>query len=341
MEQLFNLYTSTLASSYVSGSGVAVVTSAAGLPAAGTYTLTVLDAGTGAVIVVLRVASRVGTTLAVTAEGPDANAAAASVVKGGILSAASVSELLAEMVQVGALSTMPVSANKGAIFLATDSLIDKFVFNGSVWVPYLGNLVIAPPVIADFPTGVIGANATRTIWKNQGGAGGGVVLAGTSSNDNTDNAILQLAALPATPYTVRMRFNMTSFPLTKSEHVGMVLRNSGSGKFITFGPFYVGPAYPFGSTNLLVINQYNDEHSSPAGTVYAQSWISQLSKYGVFDLQISDDGTTRTYGVFADGQNPVSITESDTNFITADQFGFVVAPFDNVCQMSIVSVEVS
>jgi hypothetical protein len=102
MEQVFDLYVSTLAAPYVAGSHTAVVTSASGLPASGNFTLTILDAGTGAVLVVLEVTAVTGTTLTVTAEGPDASAAALSVVKGAILSSRSIQALIDQAIAANA-----------------------------------------------------------------------------------------------------------------------------------------------------------------------------------------------------------------------------------------------
>lgn len=75
-EQFANKIQTTLASDYSAGSGTCVVTSATGMPATGTFRLRLANsAGT-----ILRVDSRVGTTLTVTVEQDDGNAPAGTAV---------------------------------------------------------------------------------------------------------------------------------------------------------------------------------------------------------------------------------------------------------------------
>jgi hypothetical protein len=95
-EQLANLYSTTLASAYTSGSGSISVASATGAPTTGTFSLTILDASTGAVILIFRVASVSGTTFTGAAEGTDANAASASVVVGTMLTVAAMAQIKAD-----------------------------------------------------------------------------------------------------------------------------------------------------------------------------------------------------------------------------------------------------
>ena len=95
-EQLANLYSTTLAAPYVAGSLAITVTSATGAPGSGTFTLTILDAGTGDVILLFRVTSVAGPVFTGAAEGPDTNAASASIVVGTILSAAAITQLFAD-----------------------------------------------------------------------------------------------------------------------------------------------------------------------------------------------------------------------------------------------------
>lgn len=95
-EQLADLYSTTLASPYTAGDLAITVTSATGAPGSGTFTLTILDASTGDVILLFRVASVSGTTFTGAAEGPDSNAASASIVLGTVLSAAAITQLFVD-----------------------------------------------------------------------------------------------------------------------------------------------------------------------------------------------------------------------------------------------------
>lgn len=94
MEQLENLYTTTLAAPYVAGSGSITVTSA-GSYTQGTFSLTILDAS-GNVILIFRVTSVAGVVFTGASEGPDANAAMGSKVVGSMLTVDSIAQLFAD-----------------------------------------------------------------------------------------------------------------------------------------------------------------------------------------------------------------------------------------------------
>ena len=114
MEQLANLYSTTLAAPYVAGSLAITVTSATGAPSIGTFSLTILDASTGDVILIFRVTSVAGPVFTGAAEGPDSNAASASVVVGTILSAAAIAQIKTDAGGGGGFIqplTAPVAAN--------------------------------------------------------------------------------------------------------------------------------------------------------------------------------------------------------------------------------------
>ena len=96
-EQLANLYSTTLAASYVAGSGAITVASTTGAPISGTFSLTILDASTGDVILIFRVTSVSGSVFTGASEGPDTNAASGSVVVGTILTAAAITQIKSDV----------------------------------------------------------------------------------------------------------------------------------------------------------------------------------------------------------------------------------------------------
>lgn len=97
MEQLANLYSTTLAAPYVAGAGAIVVLSATGAPSSGTFCLTILNSS-GTVLLIFRVASVAGTTFTGAAEGPDANAAMGSVVVGTMLTVDAINQIKADAI---------------------------------------------------------------------------------------------------------------------------------------------------------------------------------------------------------------------------------------------------
>jgi hypothetical protein len=116
-EQLVNLYGSIkstvpistvsasiiLAVAYTAGSGFIQVSNAtdpvsgATLPSTGTFSLTILNAETGAVYLIFRVTSVSGTTLTGAAEGPDANAPMGSAVVGTMLTVDAIDQIEADI----------------------------------------------------------------------------------------------------------------------------------------------------------------------------------------------------------------------------------------------------
>jgi hypothetical protein len=113
-EQLFNLYTTTLADDYTAGDGELTVVSP-GSFTEGTFSLTILNATTGAVLLNFRVASVAGSVFTGQSEGRDgtlgandANAPAGSIVVGSMLTVDSVEQLFADH---GALLMYSAAAN--------------------------------------------------------------------------------------------------------------------------------------------------------------------------------------------------------------------------------------
>jgi hypothetical protein len=101
-EQLKNLYSTTVASGgYTAGAGSLNVSSASGAPSGGTFSLTILDASTGDVLLIFRVTSLAGTAFAGASEGPDANAPAGAIVIGTVLTAAAITQLFADHASAG------------------------------------------------------------------------------------------------------------------------------------------------------------------------------------------------------------------------------------------------
>jgi len=83
----------TLSVAYTAGAGQITVSSATGLPASGTFSLTILNAQTGAVYLIFRVTSRAGAVLTGAAEGPDASAPSGAAVVGTMITTAALNQI--------------------------------------------------------------------------------------------------------------------------------------------------------------------------------------------------------------------------------------------------------
>jgi hypothetical protein len=116
-EQLANLYQTTLSSNYTAGSGSIDVTSAAGAPTLGPFSLTILDSAGTTILMVYRVASVSGTTFTGSAETADVNCSSGSIVIGTTLSVAAIANLFASS---GAAFIQPLTPPNHSSFTQTN-----------------------------------------------------------------------------------------------------------------------------------------------------------------------------------------------------------------------------
>ncbi|HLG97241.1 MAG TPA: hypothetical protein VKX49_13100 [Bryobacteraceae bacterium] len=243
----------------------------------------------------------------------------------------------------GTLAGRPTAPRvAGAIYRASDALVDEYRWNGTSWDAFAGRFKVNPQGTASFGTSVVGGAGTLVAFANQGGTDGGFILSGTTTNDGADALIGQFQALATAPYTITLRFAVTCAPLAKFEYAGLALRDSSSGKILTWGWNYQGNAYSFGSTPILRHAYWNSPTSYSGTSKYAQSWAGGHSKNGWLTVQISDNGTNRIHRVSADGLNFVVVYSStNTEFFTPNQMGVFVIPYDNVSTLSVVDFSVA
>jgi hypothetical protein len=191
-EQFANTVSTTLASGYTAGSGSIVVASATGLPSVGDFAVSLQNAQK----TILKCTARSGTTLTVTAEANDANAASGTVVLATMLSARNLSLLMQE----------PGSA---APYLVTPTLSRGLLPR------------MVPPIAANYA------------WINQGGATEdttyGFPYLAVPSSATGNNLRIRKKAQPATPYLITVAFQML-FRAIDFTDAGIVFRESATGK---------------------------------------------------------------------------------------------------------------
>lgn len=311
MEQLFDLYSGTLASGYTAGSGSASVTSATGLPSIGTYSVTILDPSTFAVKVCLEVTARSGTTLTVTADGTDANASSGDVVLGGILSTRSMRQIQSDWQGYGAYSSLPSTTNRlnGMIFKSSNGPHTWF-FNGSIWVPFVDGIATASP------------SALAWAWRNQNGStissAGGVerlLVPGTAA---TAGIIGRETTAPATPYVITAAIRYSTY-ITGStgSGLGLYFADSSSGKLVVFQR--VVSQTPAGFFNVQYWTNATTISSTPQ-----QDGASRSAATGLLWMRIANDGTNFTFSTSPDGMNWDQVYQvARTAFLTTpDLVGF-------------------
>lgn len=316
MEQLFNLYSSTLSADYTAGTGRLTVTSTSGLASGPTFSVTVLDQTTLAVKVVLTVSNIVGSTLWVTAEGSDQNCVSGDIIVAYVLTARSLPAVLEDWLGFGSTANLPSTTGRksGQRYKVTDGVFEYILDDGTenspatsaLWVPYFRGIQTAIP------------NQSFS-WINQNGASitteadGSLYLAGTSSA--SANVQCRVFTAPATPYKYKILLTPL-LPTGTFAHAGILF--SDGTKISEVDVIY--------DTNDLVHlsgAHYNSATSFSAALTLTPSGGYQHTAGLPLVLGLSDDGTNRKFFWYPDGYTEIQLfSESRTNFLTATEIGF-------------------
>lgn len=164
-------------------------------------------------------------------------------------------------------------------------------------------------------------------WINQQGSSinninGTSVLTMAPSMPGGTNAVLQVKNLPNTAYSVVIGFIMTGTTGVLGAGCAVVLRESGTGKIIRFGPNSFEITSDGSSSPFLTLDQWNSA-TSWNSTIRNQSGdLMSLPNSHLF-LKITNNGTTRSFFVSQDGYNwGIYQTQAAGSFINEDQYGF-------------------
>lgn len=334
-ERYFNNFSTTVAvGGYTAGSGVLNVGSTAGisLNSGDTCRLSVYDGSGNLVVILIASVVNSGTQFAVTAEGSDANALATYQVL-NTLTVGGMNQIRSDINSVGPMASIPSSfQQKGQRYIATDSVFGEFIFDGSLWIPYTAGLQMSPPLSGSFGTTVVGANGTIDSFANS--ADGALLFKAHRTSGSGDNLCAKMMAVPATPYTFRVRFYENT-DLVASWIYGICLYDSGSGKFVTFG---------LCGTSISCWREVAwNSSTSASGVPFQSGQIGGTFRGGLADIQLTDDGSNRNWLVCADGHNQVAeYVEGNTTFLTPTHIGLVIVPYANSAGpcMTICSLEI-
>jgi hypothetical protein len=164
-------------------------------------------------------------------------------------------------------------------------------------------------------------------WVNQGAASiaadaDALLLTAPSSTRNWRMRVRTLT--PSSNYIAAAYIEVAGALPTSTNrwYTGIILRNSSSGSFISFGPsLYASGSLGAQLTIYRWTNATTFSASSfevPASAIHGGSLINML--------RIRDDGTNRYFEYSLNGVDwqPPVLTEGRTTFITPDQFGFGV-----------------
>ncbi len=332
MEQLANLYSTTLAAGYTAGAGSISVTSATGAPTAGPFCVLIRDATTKAVKLIFRVTSVSGTTFTGAAEGTDANAASGDLVDGTMVTVAALGQIINDCNRIGTFASLPSNSagRAGMRYIPTDAVVDEYIHDGSVWQPFIAGLKLTTPATTDFATAIHGVNGTETAWAD---VKGGVRLAGTAASG--DNIIARIKSVPATPYEYVIRYYPYTY-LQDFHWVGGLWRGNGAtnNRLQTVGYGQRASILKFRNSLWVDVNTYNTTIEEDGG------FANSFSRGGLAHLMMGDDGTNRYIKVSTDGRNWFTIDSRAHNHdFTPNEIGLFIIPYtttDGKCQLTCV-----
>ena len=199
------------------------------------------------------------------------------------------------------------ATEEGQIGVPTNSYYSMARCDGSAWDWFLGGRSVTIPASGDYA------------WVNQNSAtldttGGGIYLEAIATGSNSLSQRVKSTA--ATPFTVTMAIAPNVW--SSDQSVGIMLRESGTSKILTFGPEVVSAVAAKYSvikwTNSTTFSAYQAQNIGAAAVVSRPVW-----------LRVTHDGTNIVWKLSNDGANFITVsTATKTNFFTtdADQIGF-------------------
>jgi hypothetical protein len=208
-----------------------------------------------------------------------------------------------ECIDTGTYAAIGATTTLGKLYLPNNG-VEMYRANGALWAPFGPSLAFVEPVSGDFS------------WINQGAATldtthGGIQLYSPVSGGTWD-LHMRVKSAPSTPYSISAAFLMNGAygvgPLA-----GLVWRQSSDGKLVGFFRYMNAATYE--------VTKFTDE------TTLSANYVSLLmsERDTLHFLRIADDGASRTCAYSLDGRHWTQVhTVGRTDFLTADQVGFVV-----------------
>lgn len=166
------------------------------------------------------------------------------------------------------------------------------------------------------------------VWVNQGDATknfeNGILY--LQANPGAGEARMLLQAVPATPYVVTACFSL-NLGLDNYSFGGLVLRNSGNGKLMSF-------RLVSDTILKMSVSRYSDANT---GTGNDQLGVVFQALTRIW-LRIADNGATRSFHHSVDGINFIQFfADTHTTYLTADQIGIAAGAYAVATGLSLLS----
>lgn len=254
-EQLANLYQDTLADNYTIGQGYIIVTSGAGCPTQGPFSLTILNSSGTSILMVYRVAT----------------------VGGG-------SPEISQQLN-GAAETSDVNCPAGSLVIGTTLSVDA--------INNLLSAAGSPSPGANLYSNENPQPASGYTWDNQGSAAladlGSFSIAATMPADNSASVwhVAYQAVPGSTPYTLYVA--MTVHPRFASNYLGQgICIGDSSGKYLAI-------IYSQSQASIYVFEVPSSTSSGSVVSTFGPSTNVDVPGYPYIYFKVTDDGTDLTF----------------------------------------------
>ena len=221
-----------------------------------------------------------------------------------VLTAGALAQRDIEQFGTGAVANRDAAGQAGRLWLPTEGFVSQD--NGSLW-DMMPLSRFTPPASADFS------------WINQGTStvadSKGAMILSPQGVASGDSIRCLLKAAPGTPYEITVALLALSPTYTTASAMGqygLCLRESGSGKLITYG-WGIG-SYP---------TMFNYTQWTNPTTISVNQVQASVVAPGICWIRYTDDGANRQVKISMDGFNfaPIAAAQVRTTFLTADQVG--------------------
>lgn len=227
------------------------------------------------------------------------------------------------VVQTGTFANLPSSGRvTGDLYYPTDSPY-LFRWNGSAWMPTAPNYPMTLPINGDFS------------WVNQGSA---AVDATYGPIDFTAPALssslhchIRKKVAPTPPYTITVALQL-SVAANQTAYGGLCFRQASDGKMVLFG---LGLST---SSSMYMVSRKMTDATTLSADYQLYTTHGRVIPSTLTWMRMADDNTNRIFSFSPNGRTWIPFhTVGRTDFLTADEVGFYLNPYDGQTAMSILS----